>query len=857
MARDNNYKTLRRVVENIYEGIIVTDSKDEIVFVNNQAARLSKKTKTDLLGTNISRDIIDHSAKFIRPYYNEAKRNLKSLYIKSIPVDSNNGKENLKSIELIPMVKDKNFNGMMCIIEDVTFFSEYEKQIAISQNYLDIAAVIIVILDKKGKVTLINRRGSELLEYKKSEMIGRSWFDNFIPRKKSKDLKAKFRKFISGEWKFPETYENIVLTKSGNERIISWKNAVIKDDNGNITASLSSGEDITEKKVAEEKLKESEEKYRLLVENQADLIVKLDPEWNYIFVSPSCCEFYNRTELEILGKKFLKFVHTKDRLEVTNSLKMLARSPNKSITEQRVKTKNRIRWIEWSNRATIDKKGKIATIICVGRDITEKKAMELKLKADEKRFRMLAENATDIVFRLKIKPLVVFEYLSPSIEKLSGHTPREIYNNPEIIFNIAHPEDRHLIQELIGSSKGFSKPFEIRWINKDGKTIWTEQNVSPIYNTEKEIIAFDGIARDITERKIAEEKIKYLSFHDSMTDLYNRAYFEEELKRLNTQRQLPLSFIMGDVNSLKLINDTFGHKEGDALLRNVATLMKSFCRKEDIISRWGGDEFAILLPQTPKDYASEIVERIREACSKTSRHKIPISISLGLASKEKEEQDINAIISEAEDNMYKSKLLEKKSISSSIISSLTKTLFDKSFETEKHTTRMREMAVEVGKTFGLSQSELDNLSLLATLHDIGKIAISDELLIKKAKLTRREWDIVKRHPEIGFSICESSPQLAHIADIVLAHHEWYDGSGYPQGLIGKEIPIESRIIAIIDAYDVMTNNQPYREAVSKNEALEELKKNAGSQFDPDIVEKLVNTINQEHGPDPKSITKGF
>jgi len=843
VAKDKSYNTLKRIVDNIYEGIIVTDSKDDIIFANSQAARIGKQAKAKLIGSNISKDTTaESSAKFLRPYYNEAKRNLKSLYAKSIPFGGNSGKTKFKSLELIPMVKNRSFNGMLCIIEDVTFYSEYEKQVSISQNYLDIAAVIIVVLDKKGKVTLINRRGRELLECKKSEIIGMNWFDNFVPKKIAKDLKSKFKKFISGEWKFPESYENNVITKSGEERTISWKNTIIKDEMGNITAALSSGEDITERKQAEEKSEESEEKYRLLVENQADLIVKLDPDANYIFISPSFCEFYNRAEEDILGKNFLRFVHRKDKDTVYTSLQSLTLPPYKSISEQRVITKNGLKWVEWSNRAVINKKNKISSIICVGRDITEKKAMELKLKADEKRFRMLAENATDVIFRVRLKPSVACEYLSPSIEKLTGYTAQDNYNDPELIFKIVHPDDYSMLMELLTSARGFNKPFEIRWITKDGNVVWTEQNISPIYNPEKEVIAIDGIARDITERKIAEERIKYLSFHDSMTDLYNRAYFEEELKRLNTKRQLPLSFIMGDVNSLKLINDTFGHKEGDTLLKNVANLMKSFCRKEDIISRWGGDEFAILLPQTPKDYASEIVERIRDACRKTSKYKIPISISLGLASKENESQDINAIISEAEDNMYKSKLLEKKSISSSIISSLTKTLFEKSFETENHTTRMRELAVEVGKKFNLSQSGIDNLSLCAALHDIGKIAISDELLIKKSKLTKREWDIIKRHPEIGFSICESSPQLAHIADLVLSHHEWYDGTGYPQGLKGDDIPIESRIISIIDAYDVMTNSQPYRDAVSKKEAMEEIMRNAGTQFDPEIVAKLVETI---------------
>ena len=717
---DNNYKLIKRIIENTHEGIVITNDKDEIVYTNNTAIRINRLSKKQFLGKNILKDFHDKTISFIKPYYHEAKRNLEPVIIKSLPILVNNNKEKIFSGQFTPIIRKNVFKGMLCTVKDITDYIELEKQKAIAHNYLDIAAVLIVILDKKGKVRLINKKGREILEYKRSEIIGKNWFDNFIPKKISRTLKAKFKKFVNDEWKFPEVFEYPVLTKSAQERIISWQNSSIKDENVNLIAILSSGEDITDRKI-----------------------------------------------------------------------------------------------------------------------------MEQKLIEDEKRFRMLAENATDIVFRFRTKPELHCEYISPSVTKITGYFPQDYYDDPELVLKIINQEDLKLLQELLKSKKGFRKPIEIRWINKNGEIIWTEQNITPSYDKRGRLTAIDGIARDITERKKAEDKIKYLSFHDSLTDLYNRAYFEEELRRLDTRRQLPLSFVMGDVNSLKLVNDTFGHMEGDSLLKNVANLMKSFCRKEDIIARWGGDEFAILLPQTPKDYAEEIIERIKTVCKKTSKYKIPISISLGFCSKEWHEQDINSIISEAEDNMYRSKLLEKKSISNSIISSITRTLFEKDFETEDHTIRIRELALEIGKILKLSKSELDNLSLLATLHDIGKIAISDELLNKKARLTKREWEIVKRHPEIGFNICESSPQLAHIADFVLTHHECFDGSGYPQGIKGKNIPIESRILAIIDAYDVMIHEQPYKEALDRSEAVEELKKSAGTQFDPTLVEKFIEVLEKE------------
>lgn len=366
---------------------------------------------------------------------------------------------------------------------------------------------------------------------------------------------------------------------------------------------------------------------------------------------------------------------------------------------------------------------------------------------------------------------------------------------------------------------------------------WTKNDIT-LLKLLGEIVA------NALERKEAEKEIRYLSLKDNLTGLYNRAYFEEEIKRLNTKRQLPLSIIMGDVNSLKVVNDTFGHREGDKLLKKISKIIKSCCREEDIIARWGGDEFSILLPKTTEDDSVEILNRIRDVCFKTSDQKIPISISLGTSTKKNYKYDIKMTVKEAEDWMYRRKLLERKSTSSSIISSLERTLQEKSYETEEHALRLKDMSLVLGQSLKLTENKLNELVLLSALHDIGKIAIPDDILMKKGKLTRKEWGIVKRHPEIGFNITASSPQLVPIADAVLSHHEWWDGSGYPRGLKGEDIPLVSRIISIVDSYDVMTHDRCYRKAISKKKAVEELKKYAGIQFDPNLIEIFLEIIDR-------------
>ncbi|MEN6350888.1 MAG: PAS domain S-box protein [Syntrophomonas sp.] len=353
-----------------------------------------------------------------------------------------------------------------------------------------------------------------------------------------------------------------------------------------------------------------------------------------------------------------------------------------------------------------------------------------------------------------------------------------------------------------------------------------------------------SILTDITAHKQAEEEIRYLSFHDKLTGLYNRAYFEEELRRLDTARQLPLSIIMGDVNGLKLINDALGHQEGDKLLITVADALKEACRAEDILARWGGDEFIILLPGCPHSIAAGIVDRIKSA--ETIFHTLPIqtSISLGTATKTRSDEDIRSIIKEAEDKMYRNKLLENKSTRSYFLSSLERTLWSRSHETKEHCERIKKMAMQIGEYVRLPGSEMDSLRLLAALHDIGKIAISNSILEKPDKLSAEEWEAIRKHPEVGYRIALSSPEMAPIAEAILHHHERWDGRGYPLGLMGKDIPFLSRIISIVDAYDVMTHGRPYQAAISSEDAWREIIRQAGSQFDPDLV-NIISSLNFE------------
>ena len=457
----------------------------------------------------------------------------------------------------------------------------------------------------------------------------------------------------------------------------------------------------------------------------------------------------------------------------------------------------------------------------------ERKELEIELSLEKKLLKTTLTSVGDGVISTDYKGNIVF--LNKVGEMLTGWTQEDAKGKPiEDVFNIVNEYTRekneNIVKKVLKSRKIEELANHTILIGKNGSESPIEDSAAPIIQENGEIIGVVLVFRDFSEKKLKQEEIEYLSYHDQLTGLYNRRFYEEELTRIDVERNLPLTIVMGDVNGLKLVNDSFGHAMGDELLQKAAEVINNGCRADDIIARLGGDEFVIILPKTDAAEAENIIKRIRALASIEKVGSLNISISFGYGTKTSKDEGIQVIFKETEDQMYTNKLFESSSIRSKTIDLIMSTLYEKNEREMFHSERVSEICDAIASNMNLDKDAITQIKVAGLMHDIGKIGIDEKILNNPNKLNYDEWKEIKRHPEIGYRILSSVNEFSETANYVLEHQERWDGKGYPRGLKGMEISIPARIIALADAFDAMTSERNYKKALNEEEAILEIRR---------------------------------
>lgn len=598
------------------------------------------------------------------------------------------------------------------------------------------------------------------------------------------------------------------------------------------------------------KLKSTEELYKtqLLLnaslESPKDIIIlSLDTEYRYMFFneahSTSMKAAYNADVTN--GACIFDFMTSKD------DIKKIKENYDRALSGETLTTREQYGDIEKSYFEIIlspifNNEKEIIGISSFSRDITEMTKANIKQKESEEKYKLLNDMMPlglvhyQIVFdEVNKKNRYQFLEVNKVFEKLIGMKNSELVGKN--LLDVFPKTEQYWLDnfdEVI--STGNPITFEDFSVEVDGY-----MKVS-VYIIKSDILAV--VIEDITDFRRKQNEILHVSYHDSLTDLHNRRYYADNLSKLDIPENYPLTIVMSDINGLKLINDAFGHESGDKLLVEAANVITKSCRKTDLVARIGGDEFVIVMPNTSGVEAEKTIKKISENAKGITIESIELSISFGYATKVNKEQDIEETYRSAEDLMYRVKLLEIPSMRGGAIDTILNTLHEKDKSSEIHSRTVSEISGKIAKAYGMDTQEVNEVKTAGILHDIGKIIIPISIITKQGKLTHEEYNLIKGHPEIGFRILNSTHDLRIISNIVLCHHERWDGLGYPRGIKAEEIPLQSRIISIADAFDAMTSERTYRNIFTRKEAFDEIVDNAGTQFDPELVEVFKLHFNE-------------
>jgi len=718
----------------------------------------------------------------------------------------------------------------------------------------------IIFVDTKGNILQINPRAFEIYgSPSKEETTERINVFQYPPLVKV----AQVMKECIEKNKLV-THEEFYTSSWGKSAYLRYRMNPKYNFKGEITGVIATVEDITERKRAEER-------FNLLLEEQEILLNNIDTQvWylkdieTYGIVNNARADFYCVDKSELEQKALWAISSSEDEV-------MTCIAGNRQVFEEKrpIKTeewvvngKGELRLLAITKTPKFNADGVVEYVVCSAIDMTERKQAEENLKVAHQHLEQIIEFFPDATFMIDQQSRVAF--WNKAMEELMGLSKSQILGKGNYEYALPFYEERRPMlidlvllpeseQAILRQKYGGFRQEDNLLVGENfipeaygGKGAYLWGFATKIFDINGKAIGAIESIRDITEHKQTEEKLKYISLHDQLTGLYNRVFFEEEMQRLGKSRDYPITIISVDLDDLKIINDALGHHQGDEILKVCADVLQKSLRGSDILARIGGDEFTVILFRASENRGREIAHRIKANIDLYNKQhpELPLSISIGIATANNSSVTIEDTLKKADDLMYREKA-QHKTGSSKIIDAFMVALAERDYITEGHALRLSAYSSAIGNRLGLSSKQLADLALLSGVHDLGKVGLPDSILFKDGPLNDAEWEIMRQHPEKGRRIAMASPSLAGIADLILKHHERWDGEGYPIGLKGADIPIECRVLAIVDAYDVMISDRPYSKAKSQEEAIEELIRCSGTQFDSEIVGVFLLVLDPE------------
>jgi diguanylate cyclase (GGDEF)-like protein/PAS domain S-box-containing protein len=717
---------------------------------------------------------------------------------------------------------------------------ELMKLLRSMETVIDHLPFDVWLKDADGKYVVANKNFETYTGKTKQELIGKSDYDIY-PAVEADLYVASDHAAIQGN--IQDSYEFEYQEGRFKE---GYKQPVF-DEDGTLIGTTGYSKDITERKKIQDALIESERSKAVLISNLPGVAYRSnnDADFTMTFISEGCFELTGYTSDQLRGKSpsYYELIHPAYRDKLFQKWREYTGLNIISPDEYPIITANGdVKWVWEQSQEIYDSRRNMVATEGLIIDITERKLAEEALRQSEERFRTMFEEAPLGMGIFDAQTGAAYD-VNTRYAEIIGRTKEEALTSNWMQYT--HPDDikENLYKTgLLNSGRISSFSMDKRFVMPDGAVIWVNVTVASFRHGESGSTRLLYMVEDINERKQSEEEIRYLSFYDQLTGLYNRRFYEQELRRIDKPENLPITLILADINGLKLINDAFGHLEGDLLLKEFAAIIKNECKNHFVAARTGGDEFNIILPKTDSAAAKKMVERMHHAFFRKKIHNITCSSSFGWETKKDASEDVILTYMQAEDRMYRHKLSDSARLRKDIVREITKTLFEKNEREKKHCERVSQLCEKIGLSLQMSLDDINDLKLAGLMHDIGKIGISEHVLRKQGQLTESERAEMKKHPEIGYHILRTVDEYAPIAEYVLYHHERIDGNGYPRGLKGDEINLQSKIISIADAYDSMTNERFYKSTLNMSDAIEEIKQHAGSKYDPSIVYIFVEKV---------------